>query len=138
MKFALAASVFFAAVMLCALTVLPPRVCFSGGKNHRFICGSSSADCFEYQTGKFCEAERLAVKDVCGESAEYDDFDLDSFLRSVQGKVLFCERAENTVNYYCSAKLPYSVYIKGYTVNLQICLRENGAKVGTPIIFGGY
>lgn len=132
------ASVACAAIILCALAFLPPRVCFSDGENHMFICGTSSADCVEVKPLINAEAERLFLKNVCGESAEYPDFDMQSYLKKVGGKILFCERTEDSVNYYCSAKLPYSVQLKGQTVNLQICVRENGIKLGTPIIFGGY
>lgn len=127
-----------AAVMLCALAVLPPRVCFADGGSHVFFVGTSSADCREYRPSFNCEAERLFLLNVCGESAEYKDFDMESYLKRIGGKVLFCERCEDSENYYCSAPLPYSVRIKGYTVNLQICIKNDTAKLGTPIIFGGY
>ena len=138
MKLACITSAVCAALMLCALAVLPARVCLTNGSNHVFYCGTSSADCREYKPVFNSEAERLLLLNVCGESAEYKDLDIESYLQSVEGKILFSERTDNAVNYYCSAKLPYSVIIKGYSVNLHICVRENDVKVGTPIIFGGY
>ncbi len=137
-KIACIASAACAAIILCALALLPPRVCFADGNNHAFVLGSSSADCVEYKPRANCEMERLFLKDVCGESAEYADTDIEGYLQKFGGRVLFCETAGDSINYYCSAKLPYSVQIKGQTVNLQICVRENGVKLGTPIIFGGY
>lgn len=138
MKLACIVSAACAAVILCALAFLPSRVCFADGRNHIFICGTSSADCIEYKPVLNCEAERLFLKNICGESAEYKDFDLEKYLEKVNGRILFTEKVEGCTNFYCSARLPYSVQIKGQTVNLQVCVRGDGVKVGTPIIFGGY
>ncbi len=138
MKIACIASAACAAIILFALALFPARVCLANGKNHAFIIGSSSADCIEYFPRTNCELEMLFIKNICGESAEFEEFDREEYLESVGGKILFCETAGDSVNYYCSARLPYSVRLKGQTVNLQICVRDGGVKLGTPIIFGGY
>lgn len=138
MRFGGILTILFAAVMLAALAVLPMRVCFEGGKNYTFYCGTSSADCREVRAAFNPEAQRLLLYDVCGESTEYENFDLESFLEKVNGKVVFTEQLSDSVNYYCTADLPYSVMLYGHSINLHICLRENSAKVASPIIFGGY
>ena len=82
--------------------------------------------------------KRLALKDVCGECAYYSQFDLEEFLSSVGGEVVFCEQLEDSVNYYCKADLPYSVKLYGEEINLHVCVKSEGVKVASPIIFGGY
>lgn len=128
----------FAAVILAAVAILPSRVCFEGGKNYTFYIGTSSADCKEVRSAFNAEVERLLLKGVCGESAEYDVFDLESFLKGVNGKVIFTEELADCINYYCTADMPYSVNLYGREINLHVCVRKNGAKVASPIIFGGY
>ena len=128
----------FAAVIVAALAVLPSRVCFAGGNNYTFYVGTSSADCREVHPLFNAEVERLLLNNVCGESAEYKEFDFDGFLKEVNGKIVFKEELSDSVNYYCTADLPYSVSLYGSTINLHICVREDGVKVASPIIFGGY
>lgn len=138
MKIAVIFTTLLASLTVFAFAVLPPRVCFEGGKNYTFYCGESSADCKEVRTRFNAEIERLLLNDVCGESAEYENFDLESFLKSVNGKVVFTEELSDSVNYYCTADLPYSVELYGYEINLHVCIKENGTKAASPIIFGGY
>lgn len=127
-----------AAVICAALIILPSRVCFEGGENYTFYCGTSSADCREVRSTLNAEVERLLLKSVCGESAEYKKLDMYSFLEKVNGKIVFTEELSDSVNYYCTADLPYSVNINGYKINLHVCVRKNSVKVASPIIFGGY
>lgn len=127
-----------AALIAAAFITLPRRVCFSGGKNYTFYCGTSSADCREVRSAFNAEIERLLLSNVCGESVEYDDFDLAAYLKQVNGKVAFVEELSDSTNYYCSADLPYSVNINGCTINLHVCVRKDSVKVASPIIFGGY
>lgn len=127
-----------AAAIVCALAFLPSRLCFENGVSYTFYCGTSSADCREITVSQNAALARLGLKDVCGEAAVYVDFDLGSFLDSVGGEIIFTEELSDSVNYYCSAELPYSVNLYGYTINLHICMREDSAKVASPIIFGGY
>ena len=131
-------TVFLAIMIVAALLVFPSRVCFAGGENYTFYCGTSSADCREVHPAFNAEIERLLLSDVCGESVEYKDFDLDSYLKKVNGKIVFIEELSDSVNYYCTADLPYSVDIRGATINLHVCVRESSVKVASPIIFGGY
>lgn len=137
MKLACVLTAVFACITIAAFTVLPPRLCFKGGKNYTFYCGSSSADCREVLTSS-PDVKRLFIKDVCGESAEYENFDLESFLKSVNGKVVFREELSDSVNYYCTADLPYSVKLYCHDINLHVCIKDGSAKAASPIIFGGY
>ena len=83
-------------------------------------------------------AVRLSLKNVCGEAVVYKSFDLDGFLKQVRGRVVFTEELSDSVNYYCTADLPYSVTVNGHRINLHICVRADSVKAGSPIIFGGY
>ena len=138
MRLASVLTVLFGTVVLAAIAVMPQRLCFSDGKNYTFYCGTSSADCREVCASVNAELERLTLFDVCGESAEYEDFDLETFLKNVGGKVVFTEELSDSVNYYCTADLPYSVNLYGYKINLHVCVRNDIVKVASPIIFGGY
>ena len=130
--------ILFAALICAAIAVLPPRICFSGGDGYTFYIGTSSADCKEVKASANPEIERLTLKDVCGESATYQSFDLESYLKSVNGEVVFFEELSDSVNYYCTADLPYAVNLYGKEINLHVCVKEDGTKVASPIIFGGY
>lgn len=134
----LSATVFSAFLIILATAALPQKICFEGGENYVFFCGTSSSDCRTVRADKSAGVMRLVLKDVCGESAEFPDIDLGAFLKKMDGKILFSETAAGITNYYCSARLPYSVIIDGNVVNLHIAVSERGVKVGSPIIFGGY
>ena len=127
-----------AGVLLAMITVFQAEMCFKDAESYTFFCGDTSKNCREVTAGENAKLKRLTLHDVCGESAEYSDFDLESFLRSVNGDVVFTETLSDSVNYYCKADLPYSVYLYGTEINLHICVRENGVKVASPIIFGGF
>ncbi len=136
--FRLSAVVLAAAFVALAVAALPSRLCFENGKNYVFYCGTSSKDCREVFAGDNAALTRLTLTDVFGESAEYDDFSLDEFLKSVNGRIVRREEGEGYVNYYCAADLPYSLMLDGVEINLHICVRDSGVKVASPIIFGGY
>lgn len=138
MRTALVFTVFMAIFAVMCMAAAPARVCFEGGENYTFYCGHSSADCREVHPVLNAEAERLLLKDVCGESAEYKSLNIEEYLKSVNGKVLFEEKTGDSVNYYCSADFPYSVNLYGQEVNLHICVKEDRVKIASPIIFGGY
>lgn len=138
MKLAAIACTVLGAVFLAALAIFPRRVCFEGGENYTFYCGTSSADCREVRAGGNAEIARLTLNNVCGESVEYGDFNLESFLLKVNGQIKFTEELSDSVNYYCTADLPYSVELYGYTVNLHVSVKDGKTKVASPIIFGGY
>ncbi len=127
-----------AVFVLAAVAYMPQNLCFESGDTYTFYCGTSSADCKVITVDNFAAAKKLCLKNVCGESTDYDNFDLDSFLKSVGGKVVFEEKFSDGVNYYCTANLPYSVELYNRTINLHVSVRGNTARVASPIIFGGY
>lgn len=128
-----------ALVVLCALAALPDRLVFKGGERYTFYVGNTSKNCRVVS----CAASeagltRLTLKEVCGESATFSTLNIDEFLKSVNGEIIFEEEMSDSQNYYCTADLPYSINIKNATINLHICVREDSVTVGSPIIFGGY
>lgn len=128
-----------ALLLLLSLTVLPRRLAFSGSDSYCFYLGDTSKSCRVVDAHSDTAAlKRLTLSGVCGESATYSSLDVNAFLKSVGGEILFTEEMSDSVNYYCSARLPYSVTLYGETVNLHVCVKESGVTVASPIIFGGY
>ena len=127
-----------AGAFIAALALMPIKLCFESGESYTFFCGDSSKNCREVTVTENVRLKRLLLNDVCGESTVYSEFDLDDFLQSVEGTIVFKEELSDSVNYYCKANLPYSVNLYGEQINLHICVKEFGVKVATPIIFGGY
>ena len=127
-----------AAALLAVFTACQSKLCFENAKNYTFFCGDTSKDCREVHATKNAALKKLTLTEICGESAEYSSLDIERFLKSVNGEIIFVETLSDSVNYYCKADLPYSVSLYGETINLHICVRENGIKVGSPIIFGGF
>lgn len=129
--------------ILATLTVLAAcafssSVCFKNAESYSFYCGDSSKNCKEITADSSPAIVKLALKNVCGESATYTKFNLEKFLASVSGEIIFSETLSDSVNYYCKANLPYKVNLYGKEINLHICIRKDSVKVGSPIIFGGY
>lgn len=127
-----------AALVIFAIAALPTRICFDGGCNYEFYCGTSSADCKIVRAQGSAKLERVFLTGVCGEGAEFKELDIGKFLSSVKGEIIFIESAAGITNYYCTADLPYSTVLDGRQINLHIAVREDSVKVGSPIIFGGY
>ncbi len=127
------------ALFLCALVLLPQRLAFRGGTRYTFFTGNSSSDCRVVTASpESAPLVRLTLKEVCGESTLFETLDIDEFLASVNGEILFTESLSDSENYYCRADLPYSVTLYGQEVNLHICVKDSGVTVASPIIFGGY
>ena len=124
--------------IVAALCVLPQRLCFIDGADYKFYCGTSSKDCKTLDVCGNAAVERLCLKNVCGESAVYENFNLEDFLTRFDGEIVFVEELSDSVNYYCRADLPYSVNLYGEEINLHISVRGGTARAGSPIIFGGY
>ena len=128
----------FAALVVFAIAALPTRICFDGGYNYEFYCGTSSADCKTVRAQGNAKLTRIFINGVCGEGAEFKELDIDKFLSGVNGEIIFYESAAGITNYYCTADLPYSTVLDGNRINLHIAVREDSVKVGSPIIYGGY
>lgn len=127
-----------AALIIFSITAIPKKICFDGGYNYVFYCGTSSADCKVVRANDNAKLTRIFLSGVCGEGAEYREFDMQKFLSSVNGEIMFSESAAGITNYYCTADLPYSTILDGTQINLHIAVCGDTVKVGSPIIFGGY
>ena len=127
-----------AGALLGIIAICQAEMCFKEAESYTFFCGDTSKNCREVSAEGNVKLKKLTLSDICGESAEYSKFDFESFLKSVNGEVIFVETLSDSVNYYCKADLPYSVTLYGTEINLHICVKESGFKVGSPIIFGGY
>ena len=128
----------FAGLLLGIFAICQAELCFKGAESYAFFCGDTSKNCKEVRVDSNAKLKKLTLSDICGECAEYSDLDIKSFLQSVNGEVVFTETLSDSVNYYCKADLPYSVTLYGEEINLHICVKNDGVKVGSPIIFGGY
>lgn len=127
-----------AAIIIAAVSVFPHGPCFKSGLNYTFYCGNGSSNCKIITVESGAAVKKLELKDVCGESTVYENLDLDGFLQTVGGKIVFVEELSDSVNYYCTADLPYSVNLYGKEINLHVSVRGDTARVASPIIFGGY
>ncbi len=127
------------ALAVCAAVVsLPKKTAFDCGDSYTFFIGTSSADCKVITVEKGAELLALTLTNVCGEATTYKTLDTEELLKEVNGKILFCEELSDSVNYYCSADLPYSVTLYDCKVNLHICVKADSVTIASPIIFGGY
>lgn len=136
-KFNLGILLILSIITASLLTVLPNRICFEGADEYTFYLGKSSSSLQEIKTDSPA-LTRLTLGIVYGESGEYSSLDVESFLKSVGGEIVFCEILSDSTNYYCKANLPYSTELYGEIINLHICVRTDSVKVASPIIFGGY
>jgi len=76
-----------------------------------------------------------------GESAsiERDKFNLSDFLSSMNAKIIFTEQVEDRNIYYAySPSIKYLKVIGDKKINLQICVKTDSVKVGSPLIFGSF
>lgn len=127
------------AAALCAAAVfMNKKPVFRVGASYTFYTGSNSSNCNIIEAGNMAPLIVLTLKDISGEATTYPELDVETFLSGVDGRILFTEELSDSVNYYCSADLPYSVELYGETVNLHVCVKENGVTVASPVIFGGY
>lgn len=127
-----------AGVVLAGVALLPDNLCFKNAEKYKFFCGNSSMQCREVEADTNPSLVKLTLSDVCGESAFYGTLDIPKFLASVQGEIVFTESLSDSVNFYCTANLPYKVTLYGKEINLHICVKDSGVFVASPIIFGGY
>ncbi|MDE6356214.1 MAG: hypothetical protein K2L67_03120 [Clostridia bacterium] len=128
-----------ACVIFAAVAISPKRLCFDGGKNYTFFCGTSSADCHEITvSGKDAKSVKLALLNVCGEATVYENASAEQIIKKLNAKVIAKEELCGSVNYYCKANLPYAVELYGTEINLHVSEKNGSVKVGSPIIFGGY
>ncbi len=132
------AALFCAAACAACIPLFNSSTCFEEGESYTFFCGDTSRECREVTVTRGSALKKLTLDDINGESTAYTELDIENFLSEVGGRILFCEKLYDSTNYYCSADLPYSVYLYGQEINLHICVKEGGVTVASPIIFGGY
>lgn len=136
--FKLAAAAVCAAACALCLAAFNVSICFAEGESYTFFCGDTSRDCKIVTVHGGAALKKLTLADINGESTTYGSLNIRQFLDGVNGEVIFTEELYDSVNYYCSADLPYSVTLYGAEINLHICVKESGVTVASPIIFGGY
>ncbi len=127
-----------AGILIAVIVICQAGVCFKNSENYTFFVGDTSKNCREVHADGNAALKKLSLTGVCGECAEYSELNIENYLKSVNGEIVFVETLSDSVNYYCKADLPYSVKLYGEEINLHICVKNNGVKVGSPIIFGGY
>ena len=127
-----------AAVSLSALAAFNSGTCFEEGEIYTFVCRDASRGCRIVTVESGAALKKLALKDINGESTTYASLNIADFLNEVSGEIIFTEELSDSVNYYCTADLPYSTKLYGQEINLHICVKEQGVTVASPIIFGGY
>lgn len=127
-----------AAIVCTAVVCLPKKLAFECGQSYTFFVGNTSKDCRVVTVKEGANLKLLTLSNVCGEATTYSELDIDAFLQSVNGRVAFTEELSDSVNYYCTADLPYAVELYGQSINLHISVRGEGTTVASPIIFGGY
>lgn len=111
------------------------------------LCDFGSVTLYEYY-GSFSGGEKysggLVIKSrIKGESCDITGVSYQEILESFSATHVLTEETPFGVSFYAfSPKIPYRAEINGKTVNLHYFKRadeETGAaKLGTPIIFGGY
>ena len=117
-----------AGTILAVITVCQAKLCFDGAESYTFFVGDTSKNCREVRAESFTALKKLTLSDVCGESAEYSVLDLEEYLKSVNGEIIFTETLSDSVNYYCKADMPYSVKLYGTEINLHICVKNRDRK----------
>lgn len=128
-----------AGILIAVFAICQAHLCFDGSESYTFFVGDTSKSCREVKTNGNALLKRFTLSSVCGECAEYPaTFDFEEYLKKVDGKIIFTEELSDSVNYYCKADLPYSVNLYGEEINLHICVKKDGIKLASPIIFGGY
>jgi hypothetical protein len=118
--------------------LLPQNLVFESGESYTFYVGNTSKDCQVISSKTLPSLTKLTLKNICGESTHFSQLELNEFLQSVNGQIIFTETLSDSVNYYCKASLPYSVELYGQEINLHVCVKDDGVTVASPIIFGGY
>lgn len=128
--FFLCACVFVRITNVCAFSA------FSGEREFYLYSASSQA-----KTKRTLGLGELG--DIKGESITLDGVERNAFLKETleayTACVLWEETCADTTSYYCySPRLQGGVLLNGKTVNLHIAFSKDKAKLGTPLIFGGF
>ncbi len=111
------------------------------------LCAFDNVTLYE-RYGSFSNGEKysggLVMKNrIKGESCDISGVSYEDILESFSARHVFTEETAFGTSFYAfSSKIPYRAKVNGKTVNLHYFAPENknsgAAKLGTPIIFGGY
>lgn len=85
--------------------------------------------------------EFISTKNIKGEACKInaDNFDLDSFIKSFNARVVFVEELDEVVVYYAfSPEIKYLECVRGECVNLHVAVRKGQVTVGAPLIYGSF
>lgn len=133
------AAVLFSVVALSAAAslslVVPAFYGYEGRRESYFENGSFSDGVREEKDLGFYEL----IRGKKGEAVLTDAATAEKIITDFGAKLVYKENFAGGENaYYYTEKLPFSARLNGKTVNLQIYRVQNGAKAGTPIIYGGF
>ena len=133
----------FAAVLFAclasagALFVLRHAPSFAGAARYTLFLGETSS-----AEAVVLEGDALPLllsSEVRGESAVFQGDRAEDLLRAYRARVLFIEKAADTVSYYChSPLLGEGLLLNGEEVNLHIAAGRGQTAAGTPLLFGGF
>ena len=75
-----------------------------------------------------------------GESIKIENCEPLSAIKTLNGKILFCETLENgtEVLYAFSNKIPKSVKLNNQEVNIQVAHNNSYSIIGWPLILGSF
>ena len=111
---------------------------FYGYSNRFEVCldkASSSTEIIRVSDKEFYIFEKVGGECF---STDYEEFNLDNFLRKYNAQIVMVEQLEQGISYYAySPTLKYKALILGKTVNLQIFIGDR-VTVGSPFIFGSF
>ena len=100
-----------------------------------------------FENGSFSEGVRAEeslglyelIRGRRGEAVFTDEETAEKIVKDFGAKLVYKENVSGGENaYYYSEKLPFSAAVNGKTVNLQVFNLNGTAKIGTPLIYGGF
>ncbi|MBE5737027.1 MAG: hypothetical protein E7348_01350 [Clostridiales bacterium] len=131
--------IFSAVILVLGLYLNNKTPVFSGLANTFEVHLTDYSDTRAQLTLK--QSEFVFLSGVKGESCviEIKDFDLQRYLEEMNASVIFTHEFLDSKNYYAySPKIKYCKMIDGKMINLQVCVKKDGVKLGSPIIYGSF
>lgn len=127
---------FCACAVLCLSPMFLAGVDFFPEEECYFYLEKSNSSAPVIEKG---EKWKLLFAPYTGESIRLDGDAIDEVLSRFEASVLFLEKTDGMVHYYCYApSLGGGLVLKGYTVNLEIASDGENTSVGIPLLFGSY
>ncbi len=118
---------------VCLSCVNSTETFIHGQKTYYLYSQSSQA--------KITQTKPFLNLNLVGESSvvSASEFNLESFIKDYNAKILFVEEVDEITIYYCySPKIKRQKVVKNQAVNLQIAVRESVVTLGSPIIYGSF